>query len=72
MRKESEEEGNVCLKTTSVMKITSSGKGTHLDTTNTELDESAKHLPARDFIRRSTDSDFDQQRVVVRLRKTSL
>ena len=73
VREETEQERNVCLQArlTNIETLFISCS-IHLNTTNTELDESAKHLPARDFIRRSTDSDFDQQRVVVRLRKTSL
>ena len=39
----------------------------YLDTTNAELDESAKHLSASNLVRRTTDGDFDQQRVVVGL-----
>lgn len=38
-----------------------------LDTADTELDQSTEHLPPSDFIRRSTNTDLDEQTVVMRL-----
>jgi hypothetical protein len=38
-----------------------------LDSTDSELDESAKHLATSDFERRTPSRAFDEQRVVVRL-----
>ena len=73
VREETEQERNVCLQARLTnLETLFNSRSIHLNSTDTELNECAKHLPARDFIRRSTDSDFDQQRVVVRLRKTSL
>ena len=38
-----------------------------LDTSDTELDQSTEHLPPRNFIRRSANTDLDEQTVVMRL-----
>jgi len=41
----------------------------HLDTTNAEFDEGAKHLATSDFIGSATDGALDEQAVVVGLTK---
>lgn len=43
----------------------------YLDTANTELDESAEHLPPRDFIGRAAHSDLHEQTIIVRLPQTN-
>lgn len=40
---------------------------THLDTSDSELDESSEHLSAGDLVGRTADTALDQERVVVRL-----
>ena len=65
MRQQTEQEGDVGLAYIRKCSQTQTPL-THLDTTNTELDERTQHLPTRHFVRRAADRALDKQTVVVR------
>ena len=65
VRQQTEQEGDVGLAYIRKCSQTQTHP-THLDTTNTELDERTQHLPTRHFVRRAADRALDEQTVVVR------
>ena len=65
VRQQTEQEGDVGLAYIRKCSQTQTPL-THLDTTNTELDERTQHLPTRHFVRRAADRALDKQTVVVR------
>jgi hypothetical protein len=61
VREQSDKERNVGLM------LAQLGSLTHLDTSDSELDESPEHLSSSDLVRSTADTALDQERVVVRL-----
>lgn len=60
MREQPEQEGNVSLDKRVIEANSNRRIGTNLDTTDSELHKSSKHLSSGDFVGRTADGAFHQ------------